>query len=151
MYHYCVGGYTGTIRMNSQKVHLSFSSLQCELFSPAESSSTPESCRSLKLRIRSLRGQFADCRAEQIVSKESLVRLQPASLQKNTENITIKTGGDKLQWVICYEFCVKILHLNKSMLINWQTCLWQCLPSFPVIHSHWQYLMSHWWNYIIFA
>ena len=57
------------------------SSLQCGLFSPAESSSTPESCRSLWLRSSSVRLEDWELRTEDRTSQLLSDRLQPLSLK----------------------------------------------------------------------
>jgi len=49
--------------------NLSMLSWQFGLFSPIQSSFTPESCRWLLLRSSSLRGEFDDCRAEATISQ----------------------------------------------------------------------------------
>jgi len=60
--------------------YLSMLSWQFRLFSPAQSSFTPESFRSLLLKSSSLRGEFDDCRAEATISQHLSVRLQVANL-----------------------------------------------------------------------
>ncbi len=68
--------------------YFSMLSWQCELFSPSESSFTPESCRSLLLRSSSL-SEFDDCRHEDKLSQHWPVRLQPAILKHRMKYASI--------------------------------------------------------------
>lgn len=61
---------------------LRVSRVQCGLFSPPERSITPEFCRSLLLRSRSLRLEDCELRTEDRASQLLHVRLQPLSLKK---------------------------------------------------------------------
>jgi len=60
--------------------YLNMLSWQFGLFSPAQSSFTPESFRSLLLRSSSLREEFDDCRAEATISQCWSLRLQAVNL-----------------------------------------------------------------------
>jgi len=72
--------------------YLSICSWQFGLFSPSESSFTPESCTSLLLRSSSLRRQFEDWRDDDKLSQHRLVRLQHVNLiWKNKTEVYTET------------------------------------------------------------
>ena len=69
------------------KLDLSVFSLQCGLFSPLDSSFTPESWRSLLLRSSSLRLGDWELRSEDRASQLLSDRLQPLSLKESRVNM----------------------------------------------------------------
>ena len=69
------------------KTDLRVSSVQYGLPSPAERSFTPESCRSLVLRSRSLRLEEFELRTEARASQHLSDQRQPFSLNTNKQNM----------------------------------------------------------------
>ncbi len=69
--------------------YLSVSSWQFRIFSPSESSVTPESCRSLLLRSSSLRTEFENCKTDDKLPQDWAVRLHMENLNKRTKLLHI--------------------------------------------------------------
>ena len=87
------------------KTDLRVSSLQCGLPSPAESSFTPESCRSLELTSSSLRLQELELRTEARASQHLSDRRQPFSLHthntRSSDKVPLRCIRDLLQKWYC--------------------------------------------------
>lgn len=101
--------------------NLSFSSLQ--LFSPAESNSSPESCRLLLLRFNSLKQESVDCSTDARVSQDWTVSLEPAKLQNKRISYT-NTSPGKQAYVFFISNSVCIIFYIVIVLV-------QCLFMFP--------------------
>ena len=80
--------------ITKRNIDLRFSSLQCGLFSPADYSFTPESCRSLLLRSRCLRPEDCELRTEERAPQILSDSLHPLSLKKESEEQEDKTDDD---------------------------------------------------------
>ena len=84
---------------------LRVSSSQCGLFSPDDSSFTPESCRSLLLRSSSLKLENWELRTEDRASQLLFDRLQSLSLKKTKKNV---------HFIFCQ---INDLHFRYSIII----------------------------------
>ena len=94
------------------KTNLRVSSVQCGLPSPAESSFTPESCRSLVLRSSSLR-QVLELKTEARASQHSSDRWQPFSLHTNKQKHCIASlPSGCLGLIQPFVSLVTLLHWN---------------------------------------